>query len=273
MTGNVSEQPVVRVRGLRMTYGTHEVLTGVDLDVHCGEVVCLLGPNGAGKSTTIEVLEGFRLPSAGEVRVLGTDPARADDAWRARVGVVLQSWRDHPRWTPRRLLTQLGGYYRPYATPGHPRPYDVDQLLDDSVAELGTAVAELRQIGHGLRPSTLDDGLPAALANLVRSVPLTVDMHVDGRPLPDAVATTAYFVASEAITNAVKHAEASRIVLQVVRRADQLLVRVTDDGIGGARLGLRSGLVDRVAALGGSLHVASPEGRGTQVEATLQCAS
>ena len=126
----MSGEPVVRVRGLRMSYGAHEVLTGVDLDVHPGEVVCLLGPNGAGKSTTIEVLEGFRLPSAGEVRVLGTDPARADDAWRARVGVVLQSWRDHPRWTPRRLLTQLGGYYRPYATPGHPRPYDVDQLLD-----------------------------------------------------------------------------------------------------------------------------------------------
>jgi signal transduction histidine kinase len=150
---------------------------------------------------------------------------------------------------------------------------DVDQLLDGSVAELGTAVAELRQIAHGLRPSSLDDGLPAALANLVRSLPLTVDMAVDDRPLPDAVATTAYFVASEAITNAVKHAEASRIVLQVVRRADRLLVRVTDDGCGGARLGLRSGLVDRVAALGGSLHVASPEGHGTQVEATLPCAS
>jgi signal transduction histidine kinase len=150
---------------------------------------------------------------------------------------------------------------------------DVDQLLDDSVAELGTAVAELRQIAHGLRPSSLDDGLPAALANLVRSLPLTIDMDVDGRPLPDAVATTAYFVAAEAITNAVKHAEASRIVLQVVRRADQLLVRVTDDGCGGARLGLRSGLFDRVAALGGSLHVASPQGRGTEVEATLPCAS
>src|SRR3712207_9103630 len=93
MTPSVSEQPVVRVRGLRMTYGTHEVLTGVDLDVHPGEVVCLLGPNGAGKTTTIEVLEGFRLPSVGEVAVLGADPARADDAWRARVGVVLQSWR------------------------------------------------------------------------------------------------------------------------------------------------------------------------------------
>ncbi len=150
---------------------------------------------------------------------------------------------------------------------------DVDQLLDGSVAELGTAVAELRQIAHGLRPSSLDDGLPAALASLVRSLPLIVDMDVDGRPLPDAVATTAYFVASEAITNAVKHAEASRIVLQVLRRDDQLLVRVTDDGCGGARLGLRSGLVDRVAALGGSLHVASPEGHGTEVEATLPCAS
>ncbi len=130
MTGNVSEQPVVRVRDLRMSYGAHEVLTGVDFDVHPGEVVCLLGPNGAGKTTTIEVLEGFRLPSAGDVEVLGADPARADDAWRARVGVVLQSWRDHGRWTPRRLLTQLGAFYRPYSTPTHPRPYDVDWLLD-----------------------------------------------------------------------------------------------------------------------------------------------
>jgi signal transduction histidine kinase len=146
---------------------------------------------------------------------------------------------------------------------------DVDELLDQSVAELGSAVSELRQIAHGLRPSSLDDGLPAALSNLVRSVPLTVDMDVDDSPLPDVVATTAYYVASEAITNAVKHAEATRIVLQVVRRDGQLLVRVTDDGCGGARLGLRSGLRDRVAALGGSLHVASPHGHGTEVEAAL----
>ncbi len=150
---------------------------------------------------------------------------------------------------------------------------DVDGLLDESVAELGTAVAELRHIAHGLRPSSLDDGLPAALSNLVRNLPLTVDMDVDDSPLPDAVATTAYYVASEAITNAVKHAEATRIELQVVRRDGQLLVRVTDDGCGGARLGLRSGLADRVAALGGSLHVASPVGRGTEVEAALPCAS
>src|SRR3712207_6410905 len=130
MAEDASGQPVVRVRGLRMSYGAREVLTGVDFDVHPGEVVCLLGPNGAGKTTTIEVLEGFRLPSAGDVEVLGADPARADDPWRARVGVVLQSWRDHARWTPRRLLGQLGGYYAPYATAERPRPYDVDRLLD-----------------------------------------------------------------------------------------------------------------------------------------------
>lgn len=150
---------------------------------------------------------------------------------------------------------------------------DVDALLDESVAELGSAVAELRQIAHGLRPSSLDDGLPAALSNLVRGVPMTVDMQVDDGPLPDAVATTAYYVASEAITNAVKHAEATRIVLEVFRRDDQLLVRVSDDGCGGARLGVRSGLRDRVAALGGSLRVASPAGHGTEVEAALPCAS
>jgi len=125
----VSSQ-IVSVRGLRMTYGTRDVLTGVDFDVHPGEVVCLLGPNGAGKTTTIEILEGFRLRSGGDVRVLGEDPAQAGDAWRARVGVVLQSWRDHARWTPRRLLQQLGGYFVAYSTPERTRPYEVDWLLD-----------------------------------------------------------------------------------------------------------------------------------------------
>ena len=81
---------VVSVRGLRMRYGETDVLTGVDFDIAPGEVVCLLGPNGAGKTTTIEVLEGFRIRSAGEVSVLGEDPAHASEDWRARTGVVLQ---------------------------------------------------------------------------------------------------------------------------------------------------------------------------------------
>ncbi|MGY1725026.1 ABC transporter ATP-binding protein [Blastococcus sp. SYSU DS0533] len=134
---------MIRTSGLRMSYGDQEVLSGVDLEVHPGEVVCLLGPNGAGKTTTIEILEGFRLPSAGEVRVLGEDPATAGDAWRARVGVVLQSWRDHARWTPRQLLTQLGGYFEPWSTPERPRPYEVDHLL----ATVGLTEHAERKIG------------------------------------------------------------------------------------------------------------------------------
>ncbi len=79
-----------------MAYGDVDVLRGVDLDIHRGEVFALLGPNGAGKTTTVEILEGFRRRSAGDVRVLGADPERGDDAWRGRLGLVLQSWRDHP---------------------------------------------------------------------------------------------------------------------------------------------------------------------------------
>jgi ABC-2 type transport system ATP-binding protein len=122
-------KPVIDVRGLRMRYGSTDVLHGVDLNVHRGEVVALLGPNGAGKTTTIEILEGFRKRSAGEVRVLGADPDHGDEAWRARLGIVLQSWRDHGKWRVRELLDHLGRYYAPYGTPERSRPYDPDELL------------------------------------------------------------------------------------------------------------------------------------------------
>ncbi|MEU4802601.1 ABC transporter ATP-binding protein [Actinosynnema sp. NPDC023587] len=112
-----------------MRYGTADVLHGVDFAARRGEVVALLGPNGAGKTTTIEILEGFRLPSAGHVRVLGVDPARGDEAWRAKLGVVLQSWRDHARWKVRDLLDHLGRYYVPYRTPDRDRPFDTDELI------------------------------------------------------------------------------------------------------------------------------------------------
>jgi signal transduction histidine kinase len=150
---------------------------------------------------------------------------------------------------------------------------DMDGLLDQSVAELGIAVSELRQIAHGLRPASLDDGLSAALSRLTRSLPVTIELDIDPGPLPDAVATTAYYVVSEALANAVKHAEASHIVLAVSRENGQVVVRVSDDGCGGADIRRTSGLADRVAALGGSLDVTSPRGRGTDVRATLPCAS
>jgi ABC-2 type transport system ATP-binding protein len=125
-----SDEIVIHVRDLRMRYGAKEVLEGVGFDVRRGEVVCLLGPNGAGKTTTIEILEGFRMRSAGHVMVLGADPEHSGEDWRARTGVVLQSWRDHPRWTPRRLLTQLGAFYEPYSTPHVERPMDAGRLID-----------------------------------------------------------------------------------------------------------------------------------------------
>ena len=92
---------VAEVRDLRMSYGAREVLGGVGFTVRTGEVVAMLGPNGAGKTTTIEILEGFRMRSAGSVSVLGEDPAHAGERWRARIGVVLQSWRDHAKWRVR----------------------------------------------------------------------------------------------------------------------------------------------------------------------------
>ena len=122
--------PVLEVHDLRMRYGSTDVLTGVDFTAQPGEVLALLGPNGAGKTTTIEILEGFRMRSAGQVRVLGADPAHGDEQWRARLGVVLQSWRDHAKWRVRELLAHLGTYYAPYATPQRRRPWDTDELLD-----------------------------------------------------------------------------------------------------------------------------------------------
>jgi ABC-2 type transport system ATP-binding protein len=116
---------VLDVRDLRMRYGSTDVLTGVTFQADRGEVLALLGPNGAGKTTTIEILEGFRMRSAGEVSVLGVDPARGDEAWRAGLGIVLQSWRDHGRWRVRELLAHLATYYVPYRA-----PWRVDELMD-----------------------------------------------------------------------------------------------------------------------------------------------
>ncbi|WP_330177913.1 ABC transporter ATP-binding protein [Streptomyces sp. NBC_01498] len=105
-----------------MAYGGVDVLRGVELDIHRGEVFALLGPNGAGKTTTVEILEGFRSRTAGEVTVLGVDPERGDDAWRGRIGLVLQSWRDHGRWRIAELLAHFAAYY--------PDPRDPAELLD-----------------------------------------------------------------------------------------------------------------------------------------------
>lgn len=125
-----TDKVVLEADGLRMRYGSHDVLYDVTLRARHGEVLALLGPNGAGKTTTIEILEGFRMRSAGDVAVLGVDPAAGDEQWRARLGVVLQSWRDHGKWRVRELLAHLGSYYRPYSTDAIRRPWDADELIE-----------------------------------------------------------------------------------------------------------------------------------------------
>ena len=131
---------VIDVRDLRMRYGSKDVLDGVTFGARRGEVLALLGPNGAGKTTTIEILEGFRMRSSGDVRVLGLDPAAGGEDWRARIGVVLQSWRDHGKWRVRELLRHLGSYYTDYRD-----PWPVDDLLEvvGLTAAAGTRIARL----------------------------------------------------------------------------------------------------------------------------------
>jgi ABC-2 type transport system ATP-binding protein len=112
----------IEVRGLRMRYGEVEAVKGIDLRVEVGEVFALLGPNGAGKTTAIEILEGYRKRSAGDVSVLGVDPVHADSAFRSRIGLVLQELAVEPYLTVQEALAQRAAYYA--------RPRRVDEVLD-----------------------------------------------------------------------------------------------------------------------------------------------
>jgi signal transduction histidine kinase len=150
------------------------------------------------------------------------------------------------------------------------------EVFDGSVAELQAAVSELRQLAHGLRPSSLDDGLSAALDSLRTRLGVPLRIEVATHDLPEPISTTAYFVASEAVTNAIKYASARTIALTVNPAPGGVVVQVRDDGRGGAVVRHGSGLAglqDRVRAIGGELSVISQVDRGTLVEAVLPCAS
>lgn len=157
-----------------------------------------------------------------------------------------------------------------------PGSQDLDGLLDQAVAELGTSVAELRAISHGLGPATLGGGLAPALHTLATAVPLAVDLDLQCDGVPDEVATTAYYVASEALANTVKHAGAHHAFVGARRLEGSLTLTVSDDGRGGASAAGGSGLAglaDRVAAAGGRLEVDSADGLGTTIRAVIPCAS
>jgi ABC-2 type transport system ATP-binding protein len=112
----------ISVRGLHKSYGAHEAVRGITFEIRAGEVFGLLGPNGAGKTTTVEILEGYRERDGGEVDVLGFDPARAETAYRERIGVVLQQSQLFANLTVRETHQLFAGYYR--------KPRDVDEVVD-----------------------------------------------------------------------------------------------------------------------------------------------
>jgi signal transduction histidine kinase len=155
-------------------------------------------------------------------------------------------------------------------------PEAARQLVAASHEEAKLVLGELRQLVRGIHPAVLTDrGLDAAISAIAgrSQVPVTVEVHLEERP-PEAIESTAYFIVTEALTNVAKHSEANRARVTIWLENGILTVLVWDDGKGGARLGVDSGLrglADRVAALDGSFTIESPPGGGTTIRAEIPC--
>ena len=140
--------------------------------------------------------------------------------------------------------------------------------------QLDGGLGELRDLARGIHPSVLTDrGLAVALEGLVKRAPMAVELRMDiSDRLDPAIEAAGYFLVSEAITNAAKHAQADTVTVEVVVTGDTVLISVTDDGVGGAETGRGSGLGglrDRVEAVGGRLEITSPPSEGTRLQARL----
>ena len=141
--------PAIVVRDLRKSYGSFEALRGVSFEIAAGEVFGLLGPNGAGKTTTVEILEGYRARDAGDVRVLGHDPAKGETALRERIGVVLQQSQLFQNLSVREIHRMFAAYYD--------RPRNVDEVID--LVGLGTKRDALVKTLSGGQKRRLDLGV------------------------------------------------------------------------------------------------------------------
>ncbi|PWW24131.1 signal transduction histidine kinase [Geodermatophilus normandii] len=206
---------------------------------------------------------------------------REVQASRARIveaadGARRQVERDLHDGAQQRLVTVALALRLAHTQLGTASSAELAALLDEAGAELAGALDELRELARGIYPVLLTDaGLGPALVSLAERCPVpAVVAAVPDRRWADAVEQTCYFVVSEALANAVKHARATQVAVEVRETAGGLRVEVADDGTGGADAsgsGLR-GLADRVATLGGELTVRSPRGGGTRVIATVPCA-
>ena len=166
--------PAVEVDGLRKSYDGRAVLCGLSFRIGRGEIFALLGPNGAGKTTTVEILEGYRRPDHGEIRVLGADPSRAGREHRARVGLMLQGGGGiDPRMTGREVVRLHGRF--------HADPRDADELLAEVGLNPAIARTRYRRLSGGERQLV---GLAVALVGRPDLVILdepTAGMDVEAR--------------------------------------------------------------------------------------------
>ncbi len=197
----------IRVRGLQKSYGNVEAVRGIDLDVDTGEVFALLGPNGAGKTTTIEILEGYLQRSAGDVLVLGHDPARKETAFRERIGIVLQSTGVQPYLNVEETIELYRGYYpHPMALEDVLRATGLVPLRKTRVKKLSGGQQRRLDVAIGLsgdpdllfldEPTTGFDpsarrgawGMIRNLQNLGKTVVLTTHYMDEARNLADRVA-------------------------------------------------------------------------------------
>ncbi|MFL5640829.1 MAG: sensor histidine kinase [Chloroflexota bacterium] len=206
-----------------------------------------------------------------EVRASRMRIVEATDAERRRLE------RDLHDGAQQRLLALGMSLLTIRARMGHDVSEGVAAELDAAANEVRAAIAELRELAQGLDPAILREaGLGAAIRSLAdrSSIPVAVELELPER-LPSHVETAAYFVAAEALANVAKHAQAGSAQVRASLADDQLLLEVVDDGVGGADIhgsGLR-GLVDRVAAVGGTFALTAPPGGGTRIEVMIPCGS
>jgi signal transduction histidine kinase len=173
-------------------------------------------------------------------------------------------------------LVSLGLELRAAQATVPPQPGELEDVVSRVAEGLASVIDELREISHGIHPAILSErGLEPALRALCRRSAVPVELDLDAeRRLPEPVESAAYYVVSEALTNAAKHAHASVVNVELDTHDAILQLAIRDDGIGGADLSRGSGLVglsDRIEALGGTLQVTSPVGTGTtlQIEVPL----
>jgi ABC-2 type transport system ATP-binding protein len=233
--------PAIVVRELRKSYAGRAVVDGLDLEVEPGSITALLGPNGAGKTTTVEILEGYRTADAGQVRVLGLDPARQKAALRGRIGLMLQDGGIYPQARPAELIRLYARFYRD--------PLDPDRLLE-RVGLTGSAGVRYRVLSGGQRQR-----LALALALVGRPELVLLDEPTAGMD-PAAKASTRELVA-ELRESGVTVLLTTHELADVERLADRIVIlangRIVAAGSlaelaaptpGGLRFGLDAALLE-----------------------------